>query len=81
MKKQQTIDMINGPLLKNIFLFTIPLMLTSLLQMMFNTADTIVVGRFAGKQALAAVGSTGSIVFLLTGVWHGAAFSFEYFIR
>ncbi len=71
MKKQQTIDMINGPLLKNIFLFTIPLMLTSLLQMMFNTADTIVVGRFAGKQALAAVGSTGSIVFLLTGLFNG----------
>lgn len=71
MKKLQTIDMINGPLLKNIFLFTIPLMLTSLLQMMFNTADTIVVGRFAGKQALAAVGSTGSIVFLLTGLFNG----------
>ena len=71
MKKQQTVDMINGPLLKNIFIFTIPLMLTSLLQMMFNTADTIIVGRFAGELALGAVGSTGSIIFLLTGLFNG----------
>ncbi len=71
MKKEQSIDMINGPLLKNILLFTIPLMLTSLLQMLFNTADTVVVGRFAGEQALAAVGSTGSIIFLLTGLFNG----------
>ncbi len=69
--KNKTIDMVNGPLLQNIMIFAIPLMLTSLLQMMFNTADTLIVGRFAGKEALAAVGSTGSIVFLLTGLFNG----------
>lgn len=71
MKKNQTIDMVNGPLLKNIILFAIPLMLTNLLQMLFNAADTIVVGKFAGQEALAAVGATGSLIFLLTSIFNG----------
>ncbi len=47
--KTQTVDMVNGPLLKNIWLFSVPLMLTNLVQMMFNAADAVVVGRFAGQ--------------------------------
>ena len=47
-----TVDMVNGHLLKNIWIFSVPLMLTNLVQMMFNAADVVVVGRFAGQQAL-----------------------------
>lgn len=70
-KKQNNIDMVNGPLLKNIFIFAVPLMFTNFLQILFNAADTVVVGKFAGGEALAAVGATGSIVFLLTSVFNG----------
>ena len=51
------IDMCNGPLVGKIIRFTIPLILTSVLQLLFNAADIVVVGRFAGKEAMAAVGS------------------------
>ena len=71
LKSSKTMDMVNGPLLKNIFLFSIPLMLTNFLQMMFNAADTVIVGKFAGQQALAAVGATGSICFLLMSIFNG----------
>ena len=64
-------DMVNGPLLPNIFRFAIPLMFSELLQIFFNSADTIIVGKFAGDTALAAVGATGSLVFLLTSVFYG----------
>ena len=70
-REKQTVDMVNGPLLKNIWLFAVPLMLTNFLQMLFNAADTIVVGRFAGQQALAAVGATGSLCFLLVAIFNG----------
>lgn len=72
-KKSQnhTIDMVNGPLLKNIFIFAVPLMFTNFLQILFNAADTVVVGKFAGEAALAAVGATGSIVFLITALFNG----------
>ena len=70
-KAAVSMDMVNGPLLKNIFAFSVPLMFTSLLQMLFNAADTIVVGKFAGENALAAVGATGSVVFLLISLFNG----------
>ncbi len=69
--RSQSVDMVNGSLLKNIWAFSVPLMLTNLLQMLFNAADTIVVGRFAGQQALAAVGATGSLCFLLIALFNG----------
>ena len=71
--ESRTMDMANGPLLKNIFIFAIPLIFTNILQMLFNSADTIIVGKFAGDQALAAVGATGSIVFLITSLFNGLA--------
>ena len=71
MEQRHSLDMVNGPLLKNIFIFSIPLMLTTLLQILFNTADTIVVGKFAGSNALAAVGGTASFVWLLTSLCNG----------
>ncbi len=72
-KKDSSLDIVNGPLLANLFRFGIPLMLSQLLQILFNAADTIVVGKFAGERALAAVGATGSIVFLLTSLFNGLA--------
>ena len=55
-------DMCNGPLLGKIIMFAVPLMLSGILQLLFNAADIVVAGRFAGNEALAAVGSTGSLI-------------------
>lgn len=64
-------DMCNGPLLGKILLFSLPLMLSSVLQLLFNAADIIIVGKFSGHEALAAVGSTGSIINLITTLFLG----------
>ena len=58
-------DFTSGPLLKQILLFSIPLMFTNILQILFNTADVLVLGALVGDTAVAAVGSTGSLVNLL----------------
>lgn len=73
MRRQYHLDMTQGNLWKNIFLFSIPLMLTNCLQMIFNAADTIVVGKFSGEIALAAVGATSSVIFLLISLFNGLA--------
>lgn len=65
------IDMCNGPLLGKILVFYFPLMLSSVLQLLFNAADIAVVGRFAGNEALAAVGCTSSLINLLTNLFIG----------
>lgn len=70
-KKDYTIDMCNGPILKKMLIFTIPLMFSSMLQLLFNAADTIVVGNFAGDNSLAAVGSNAAIIGLLTNLFVG----------
>lgn len=70
-KRSYEIDMCNGPLLGKILLFSLPLMLSGILQLLFNAADVIVVGQFAGTTALAAVGSTGSLTNLLINVFVG----------
>ena len=69
--KSRSIDMLDGPLFSNILAFSIPIMLTSLLQMLFNQADQIVVGQFAGTDALAAVGATGSLCFMMIALFGG----------
>jgi len=69
--KKYEIDMCNGPLLGKILIFALPLMCSSVLQLLFNAADIIVVGRFAGDNALAAVGSTSSLINLLTNFFIG----------
>lgn len=66
-----TASMTEGPFLRNIILFAVPVTLTGLLQIVYNTADTAVVGRFAGKAALAAVGSTGSMISLIVNLFTG----------
>ena len=69
--KKYEIDMCNGPLFSKIMVFYIPLMLSGVLQLLFNAADIIVVGQFAGSQALAAVGSTSSLINLIVNVFMG----------
>ncbi len=69
--KRYEIDMVNGPILKKMLLFAIPLMCSSILQLLFNAADIVVVGRFAGDNSLAAVGCNGPLINLMTNVFMG----------
>ena len=69
--RRSQIDMVHGPMLKNILAFTFPIILTSLLQLMFNAADLIVVGRFCGSISVGAVGATGAIINLIINVFIG----------
>ncbi len=69
--KKYGIDMCNGTILKNMLLFSLPLMCSSILQLLFNAADIIVVGNFAGDEALAAVGSNTALINLLTNFFMG----------
>ena len=67
----RTADLTSGPMLQKIILFSIPLAASSILQLLFNAADVVVVGRFAGSTALAAVGSNGSLINLLVNLFVG----------
>ncbi len=67
MNSQQKITLTSGSLGRNILLFSIPLMLSNVLQVLFNMSDIAVVGRFAGSHALGSVGSTSILVTLFTG--------------
>jgi len=69
--RRSQVDMLNGPLLKNIIAYTVPIILTSLLQLLFNAADLIVVGRFCGSDSVAAVGPTGSLTHLMVNFFIG----------
>lgn len=71
MKRSYEMDMCNGPLLGKILSYAMPLMLSGILQLLFNAADVIVVGRFAGHESLAAVGSTTALINLLINVFIG----------
>lgn len=70
-KKSFEIDMVRGPILVKMLRFTLPLMLSSILQLLFNAADIIVVGKFAGDNSLAAVGSNTALISLLTNLFIG----------
>lgn len=70
-KIDQDIDMLHGPLVSKLVVFALPIMLSGVLQLLFNAADVMVVGKWAGKLALAAVGSNGSLVNLLTNLFMG----------
>jgi putative MATE family efflux protein len=64
-------DMCNGPILGKLIIFAVPLMLSGFLQLFFNAMDIVVVGKFSGSQALAAVGSTGALINLFVNVFIG----------
>ena len=70
-RRRYEIDMTSGPLIPKILQFSLPLMLTGILQLLYNAADVIVVGNFAGHTALAAVSSTGSLINLMVNVFMG----------
>ena len=69
--KVRELDMTTGSLAKKILIFAAPLILTSVLQLLYNAADVIVVGRYAGSRALAAVGSNTSLISLLVNLFIG----------
>ena len=64
-------DLTSGPMLQKIILFSLPLAASSILQLLFNAADVVTVGRFAGSTALAAVGSNGALINLLVNLFVG----------
>lgn len=69
--KSFEMDMCNGPILKKMLLFALPLICSSILQLLFNAVDIIVVGKYVGDNALAAVGSTSSLIHLFTNFFMG----------
>ena len=70
-KNKYEIDMCNGTIMDKLISFSIPLMLSGILQLMFNAVDIVVVGRFSGSQALAAVGSTTALINVFTNLFIG----------
>lgn len=64
-------DMCSGPILGKLIVYTLPIMLSGILQLLYNAADVVVVGRYAGYTALAAVGSTGSLINLFVNLFLG----------
>lgn len=73
LRRSYEIDMCHGPLFSRLIVFAIPLILSGILQLLFNAADIIVVGRFTGSHALAAVGSTSSLINLLVNLFIGVS--------
>lgn len=71
LQSNHTIDMCSGSIGKKMIIFALPLMLSGILQLLFNAADVIVVGKFAGDASLAAVGSTTSLINLTTNLFIG----------
>ena len=69
--KRNNANMLQGPLFSGIVLYTVPIILTSILQLLFNAADLVVVGRFCGSISVAAVGATGAITNLIVNLFIG----------
>ena len=70
-KQKNTIDMTQGTLWNKLLIFALPLAASSILQQLFNSVDTAVVGRFASSRALAAVGSNSSLIALMINLFIG----------
>ena len=68
-KNRFEIDMCNGSIMNKLISFSIPLMLSGILQLAFNAVDIVVVGRFSGSEALAAVGSTTALINVFTNLF------------
>ena len=67
--KRNEMDMTTGPLMKKLVAYAVPVVITGILQLLFNAADVIIVGRYAGRTALAAVGSTTSLINLIVNLF------------
>lgn len=70
-RSRYEIDMLNGPMMPKLVTFALPLLLSSILQLLFNAVDIIVVGNFTGSEALAAVGSTTALINIFTNLFIG----------
>lgn len=70
---KQGTSMCEGSIAKTIIAFAIPLFLGNLFQQLYNTADSLIVGNYLGSNALAAVSSSGNLIFLLVGFFNGIA--------
>ena len=70
-RRSRSVDMLHGPIGSQLVLFALPLALTGILQQLFNAADVAVIGRFVGKNAMAAVGSNASVISLLLNLFVG----------
>lgn len=70
-RKTHVVDMINGSIFKNMVMFVVPLILGNILQLLYNAADLVVVSRFAGSNAMASVGATGSLNALIVSLFIG----------
>ena len=73
MKQFRQVNMLEGPIWKGLITFAIPIFLGNLFQQLYNTADTLIVGNFLGKEALAAVSSSGNLIHLMIGLLQGIA--------
>lgn len=73
MKKEEGTKLLTGPIWKGIVAFAIPIFFGNLFQQLYNTVDSLIVGNFLGSDALAAVSSSGSLIFLLVGFFNGIA--------
>lgn len=69
--KTKSVDMVNGPLFKNMLVYTLPIIFTGLLHLLFNAADLIVIGQYCGGLPFAAMGSTGSLINLIVNLFMG----------
>ena len=67
--KRNEMDMTTGPLMKKLVAYAVPVVISGILQLLFNAADVIIVGRYAGRTALAAVGSTTSLINLIVNLF------------
>ena len=72
MKIKKTVDLTEGSIPKKLLLFALPLMAGNILQQLYNIVDTVVVGKYLGEDALAAVGSAYTIMILITSVIVGS---------
>ncbi|HHV41674.1 MAG TPA: MATE family efflux transporter [Clostridiaceae bacterium] len=71
LSRDRDMDMCSGPLFSKILIFALPIMAMNILQLLFNAADMVVVGRYSGSEALAAVGATGSLINLIVTLFMG----------
>ena len=69
--KAKNIDLTQGPIVKNLIRFSIPLLLSSILQQLYSTADLLIVGRYGGQRDMAAIGATGSLSYLIVAFFFG----------
>ena len=73
MQQKKTVDMTQGSITKTLLLFAVPIFLSNLFQQLYNTVDSVIVGKFLGNNALAAVSTSGNIIFMFVSFFNGIA--------